>query len=240
MAKDIFVPTMDELYEMQDLNGNVHKYLLTKVVETLCMRGYKYPNAGILKSVYKYLCENEYISTAVCKMYPEEMKYSEFAQNNLNLCLYLLKHKENKEIYRLDNLVLFKEGAGVLSNHKVVKSTIDILSELLPENPKYRFDYRYGNDLLEEIFGRKILERLYIGSTFENVQFQLGKIEPTYGLLYNNYESEFLKETLLKEFIDEYARTYGIDSFSVVEGEEKFLETSEAKKLIKCIKQYNI
>ena len=240
MAKEVFVPNMEQLYEMQELDGNVHKYLLTKVVETLCMGGTKYPCKGILQNAYKYLRENPYISTAIGKMYPEEIKYSEMAQNDLDLCLYLLEQKENQDIYKLDNLILFKEGTGILSNSRVIESTIQILSELLPQNPKYRFNYQYGNDLLEDIFSTKIIDRLYLyGSHFQTIQKQLGTIEPVYALLFDNYETEFSKKTWLKEFINAYARTYGITSSIIGENDKNYLETKEAKQLIRCIKTNN-
>jgi len=240
MAKEVFVPTEEQLYEIQKLDGNVHKYLLTKVVETLCMTGTKYPCKGILKSAYSYLRENPYIPIAIGKMYPEEIKYSEMAQNDLDLCLYLFELEENKDIYKLDNLILFKNGAGILSNSRVIESTIQILSELLPQNPKYRFNYQCGNDLLDEIFSTKIIDRLHLYSNhLQNIQQQLGKIEPVYALLYDNYETEFSKKIWLKTFIDAYARTYGITSSIVGENDKNYLETKEAKQLIRCIKQNN-
>jgi len=35
--KKIYIPTTDELYELQSLGTNIHKYLISKVIETLIM-----------------------------------------------------------------------------------------------------------------------------------------------------------------------------------------------------------
>lgn len=244
MSKKVYVPKEEQLYEMQEIvGGQVYKYLLTKVVETLVMKGTKSQEKEILKSAYKYLRENEAISRAICQMYPREIVYSTAAQNNISLCLSLLEKKENNEIYNLDNLQLFENGVGILDNANVIKTTIDILSELLPQNPQYRFSYK-SNSLLDDIFSTKILEKIYMPSyCLSNSQKQLAKIEPVYALMYGNYDEEYLKWTLLNEAINRYAFTYGVILSSFEESKNRnqknILETPEAKRLIRCIKQNN-
>ena len=77
--KKVYIPTMDELYQMQDMtNGqSIYKYILIKAIESLVIDGVNYPNKGILKNAYKYLKENPDIAYAICRMYPSEIKYSE-------------------------------------------------------------------------------------------------------------------------------------------------------------------
>ena len=67
--KEMYVPTMDELYLMQDMGSNIYRYLVAKVVEKLILEGVNTPAKGMLKSAYKYLRENY-----------ENMTYSEIAE----------------------------------------------------------------------------------------------------------------------------------------------------------------
>ena len=84
--KKVYIPTMDELYQMQDITDghSIYKYILIKAIESLIIDGINYPNKGMLKSAYKYLRENPDIAYAICKLYPEEIKYSEYAKNTRN------------------------------------------------------------------------------------------------------------------------------------------------------------
>ena len=94
--KQVYVPTMDELYLIQDeVTGyNLYKYLLVKAIESLIMEGINLPNKGILKNAYKYLRENPEIAYAVCRLYPEEIKYSEYARNDMDLCEELITNED--------------------------------------------------------------------------------------------------------------------------------------------------
>lgn len=157
--KKVYMPTMDELYQMQEMtNGfSMYKYILIKAIESLIIDGKNYPNKGILKSAYKYLRENPDIAYAICRMYPEEIKYSECAQNDINLCLKLLDEKsiDNHNIFNLDRLQYFENGLGVLTNDGVIQTTAHILASSLPNTPQYRFEYQ-ENSLLDAIFYREI------------------------------------------------------------------------------------
>ena len=153
--KQVYIPTMDELYLIQDkVTGyNLYKYLLVKAVESLIMEGINLPNKGILKNAYKYLRENPEIAYAICRLYPEEIKYSEYAQNDIDLCEELITNEDLQErtIYNLDNLHHFENGLGVLSNREILITTAKLLSRELPKNPRYRFEYK-ENTLLDNIF----------------------------------------------------------------------------------------
>ena len=41
--KEMYVPTMDELYLMQDMGSNIYRYLVAKVVERLILEGVNTP-----------------------------------------------------------------------------------------------------------------------------------------------------------------------------------------------------
>ena len=90
--KKVYVPTMDELYQMQDITcgHSMYKYILIKAIESLIIDGINNQNKGILKHAYKYLRENPDIAYAICSLYPEEIKYSEYAKNDTILCLDLI------------------------------------------------------------------------------------------------------------------------------------------------------
>ena len=53
--KEMYVPTMDELYLMQDMGSNIYRYLVANVIERLILDGLNTPARGVLKSACKYL-----------------------------------------------------------------------------------------------------------------------------------------------------------------------------------------
>lgn len=242
--KKVYIPTMDELYQMQDITDghSIYKYILIKAIESLIIDGINYPNKGILKSAYKYLRENPDIAYAICRLYPEEIKYSEYAQNDINLCLDIINRNNNQNniIYNLDNLSEFENGIGVLTNNGVIQITANILSKELSNNPKYRFEYK-KNTLLDDIFARKIqvedLE-MFFKQAFIN-------IEPAYILTTTpNSVLPSLndKKITLYHAINNYANRYGIQSglgreyygYDILTNQDE-----QVKRLFKCIKEHN-
>ena len=134
--KEMYVPTMDELYLMQDIGSNIYRYLVAKVVERLILEGVNTPAKGMLKSAYKYLRENYDVASAVCTLYPEEMQYSEILKYDPSFCLKLIEEPKPLDT-SLDNLSYFDEGT--LSNVSVMNKTITRLNKVLINKPKYRF-----------------------------------------------------------------------------------------------------
>ena len=244
--KQVYVPTMDELYQMQDMVNahNLYKYILIKTIESLIMEGIIYPNKGMLKSTYKYLRENPEIAYAICRMYPEEIKYSESAQNDIRLCVDLIKDKfiQDKIIYRLDNLKHFENGLGVLSNQRVIQDTANILATKLPQNPQYRFEYKQ-NTLLDNIFACQI-------STTDinnKSSYDFISIEPAYTIKLDEHQminliDKYGDETgILKNSINRYAERYGITGRDGWEYRDKDILTNpdeNVKRLLKCINQH--
>jgi len=232
------MPSMDELYKMQDMGADIYNYLKAKVVESLIIEGINYKNKGILKSVYKYLREDYDIAYAICRLYPDEIKYSNVASNDVNLCYDLISNTYDNSIYGLDNLVYFNEESGIYSNYSIVTKTIDILASKLENNPKYRFSYK-ENKLLDDIFGRIVIPNSknlrYEILPFESDYFKilLMKIEPAYGLILDKEN-----KLGLSYLVNNYIRRYHIDT----NYENKDIltnQTVEVKRLIKCINQNN-
>jgi len=247
MDKQVYVPSEEELYQMQDMGANVYKYLLVKAIETLAMDGIKYKNKGMFKNAYKYLRDNPEIAYAICKMYPEEMIYSETAREDIDLAIDITLKSDDRKIYRLDNLVYFEND--VLNNCNVGEQAIYILKNKLPFTPQYRFEYKdfvflgYDksnhpilkyNKLLNDIFGCK-----YGNPKFEkkDVIEDLITIEPAYAL---RYEEQLKTDAvgLLRSGVNDYARRYGISNDVGYEYNKKDILTNpneDVKRLVKCI-----
>ncbi len=233
--KEMYVPTMDELYLMQDMGGNVYKYLVAKVIEKLILEGINTPAKGMLKSAYKYLKEDYDVASAVCTLYPEEMKYSEILRYDSSFCLKLIE--EPKPLDRsLDNLSYFDTSA--FNNIPVMNKTITRLNKVLLDNPKYRFTYKQSK-LLDDIF----LGRVNLDTIGYDEKILLASIEPAYLVKYFEYYSSLLKGTktpdeVLKTSIFDYCHRYDIANWLGQKYRNKDILTNqptEVKRLIKCI-----
>lgn len=233
--KEMYVPTMDELYLMQDMGGNVYKYLVAKTAERLILEGINTPAKGMLKSAYKYLKEDYDVASAVCTLYPEEMKYSEILRYDSSFCLKLIE--EPKPLDRsLDNLSYFDTSA--FNNIPVMNKTITRLNKVLLDNPKYRFTYKQSK-LLDDIF----LGRVNLDTIGYDEKILLASIEPAYLVKYFEYYSSLLKGTktpdeVLKTSIFDYCHRYDIANWLGQKYRNKDILTNqptEVKRLIKCI-----
>ena len=233
--KETYVPTMEELYLMQDVGGNVYKYLVAKAAERLILEGVNTPAKGMLKSTYKYLRENYDVALAVCSLYPEEMKYSEILKYDPSFCLKLIEEPKQLD-NSLDNLSYFDDGT--LSNVSVMNKTITRLNKVLIDNPKYRFTYKQSK-LLDDIF----LGRVNLDNIRYDEKILLTSIEPAYlAKYYQNYlksfESTKTPDEVLKTSIFNYCNRYNVSNCLGSEYKEKDILTNqptEVKRLIKCI-----
>ena len=228
--KNVFMPSMDELYQMQDMGANVYKYLLVKAIETLAVDGINYPNKGMLKSAYKYLREDPYIAPAICMMYPEEIKYSEIASMDVNLCLKLLDQEQDTKC-KLDYLSNF--DSIVLDNTLVVGRTITALEEELQNNPKYRFEYQ-DNELLRRIFNRELTDIDLMG--LETLTDELLFIEPAYGLSFGDRyfkNNEYDRPARVSKAVSDYADNYGIPRYVGTEYLNKDILTNQSTEVKK-------
>lgn len=234
--KKVFMPSMDELYIMQDMGANVYKYLVVKAIETLVVEGINYPNKGMLKSAYKYLREDQYIVSAICMMYPGEIKYSEIASNDVNLCLRLLKQENKDSSCQLDCLSNF--APTVIGNVNVLGEVIVRLEKELRDNPKYRFEYQ-ENDLIKRIINRELTDDDLM--MLRPVALKLLNIEPVYGISLSDWyfdRSGYERDEKVRTSIHYYADTYGIPRYVGEEFVRKDIltnQSTEVKRLIKCI-----
>ena len=238
--KKVFMPTMDELYQMQDKGADIKLYLYAKAIEALCIEYNNYYNKdSILKYEFNYIKENEMISHAICQMYPKEIENSKVAEYDVNLAQKILNKSINNDIYRLDNLSRFSDC--VIDNTIITSEVINILSKELKNNPKYRFEY-IGNKLLEDIFMGRINVRemypFYESYGIENKIQKLAQIEPYYAMQSNN---KYNKEYLLSSSVIDYINRYGFDFkqpiYSEVKENKDILtnQTKEVKRLFRCI-----
>ncbi len=237
MEKKIYMPSMDDLYKMQDLNANIYKYILTKAIESIIMEGVNLPNKGMLKGAYKYLSENPDIAYAICAMYPEEIKYSEIAREDPSLCLTLMQMDMKEKKSSLDYISYF--DPSVIKNSLVFEEGIIGLERELSTNPYYRFNYR-SNFLFDRIFNGEIQNKDFDGGlikTRQKIIDSLVKIEPSYAV---SLSSEYFndKRESLWNGINNYANRYKIRMDA---GEEYYRHDiltnpdTNVKRLLKCI-----
>lgn len=233
--KEMYVPTMDELYLMQDMGSNIYRYLVAKVVERLILEGVNTTAKGMLKSAYKYLRENYDVASAVCSLYPEEMQYSEILKYDSSFCLKLIEEPKPLDT-SLDNLSYFDEGT--LSNVSVMNKTITRLNKVLIDNPKYRFTYKQSK-LLDDIF----LGRVNLDNIGYDEKMLLLSIEPAYLVkYYQNYLKSFEGTKDLKQVLEygifDFCYRYNVSNWLGSEYRGKDILTNqptEVKRLIKCI-----
>lgn len=233
--KEMYVPTMDELYLMQDMGSNIYRYLAAKVVERLILEGVNTPAKGMLKSAYKYLRENYDVASAICTLYPEEMQYSEILKYDPSFCLKLIGEPKPLDT-SLDNLSYFDEGT--LSNVSVMNKTITRLNKVLIDNPKYRFTYKQSK-LLDDIF----LGRVNLDNIGYDEKMLLLSIEPAYLVkYYQNYLKSFEGTKDLKQVLEygifDFCYRYNVSNWLGSEYKGKDILTNqptEVKRLIKCI-----
>ena len=238
--KKVFMPTMDELYQMQDLGADIKLYLYAKAIEALCIEYNNYYNKdSILKYEFNYIKENEMISHAICQMYPKEIEYSKVAEYDVNLAQKLLNKSINNDIYRLDNLSRFSDC--ITDNTIITSEVINILSKELKNNPKYRFEY-IGSKLLEDIFMGRINVRemypFYESYGIENKIQKLAQIEPYYAMQSNNkYNKEYLLSSSVIDYINRYGFDYKHPIYSEAKENKDILtnQTKEVKRLFRCI-----
>lgn len=152
--KKVYIPTEEELQQLNYLGINPYNYLLSKTVETLIMEDIIYGEIDMLDIAYEQLSEFPELVYSICKIYPEAIASSELASKNIDLARLLTKKiiREDKTIYQLDNLSYFDQESDVISDIIVIENTVKNLSEHLTSTPRYRFDYRGPNILLDNIF----------------------------------------------------------------------------------------
>lgn len=235
--RQMFVPSLENLYFIQENGGNVYKYLICKTIEKIVLDGINYPGIGMLEMYggsFSDFREDSNIAKAVCRMYPEEIKYSKTMQYEPDLCLKLISEPPQED-NSLNNLTYFNQT--ILNNTVVINQVIKRLSKILLVNPKYRFTYK-SNSLLNDILLCKLdLDNAYLYGNNDNTI--LG-IEPAY-LIKNPdyYRNNHIKlSKALNAGIDTYGLRYDLPLEFASEYKGKDILTYQphkVKKLIKCI-----
>ncbi len=250
--KKVYIPTIYELYQMQNMGANVYKYLITKTIECIILNGLKSYDKKILINTYKYFRENPDIAHSICMLYPNEVAYSEVAKEDVNLCYNLLSIKKDDSIYDLDNLVYF--SSSVQKNAVIMQKVISILHEKLINVPQYRFEYKdkdykfdkdgnmitYTNNILNDIFNANVdLTKIPWQNKMNN---KIAEIEPAYVVKFKDkvdFGSNNTKDTLIKA-VDSYAYRYNLDNYIGEEYYNKDILTSpnnEVKRLVRYIEK---
>lgn len=239
MLKKIYIPTEEELFFMEEMNSDVYKYLITKVVEVILAKGEKLDD---IKKIEDELLDIPEIAHAICYVYPEMLFTLEYARYDMNLCLKLLDKKKDRQIFNLDILSSFSES---VQNGPVMINTIYMLDELLKINPEYRFQYKKST-LLDDIFNVNY-ERF--SSVIVRVMDKLINIDPAYAVKlfmdkqikfdYISYIDENKNSQFLNEKINEYFKRYDIPESISIPYKGKNIMSNQDEHIKKLIKYIN-
>ena len=236
----VYIPTMEELIELQKLGIDVYSYLVTKVTETIIMEDKVY-DEGDMFEILDYLGPHPEIVYAICKLYPQKIGESIITSKDPNLCNKLIStiKKEDKTIYGLDD-ILMKFDESILFDKEIIKNVVNFLSYHLSQCPKYRFDYMGPNILLDSIFScelpkEKITSDSYVGLT---------TIDPIYciklGLTFNKRKNENLNYLIQRGMLI-YLNRYGLDQYNLPNYNQLDIinkPDDNIKRLIKCLEYH--
>ena len=232
--KKVYMPTTEELKIMASYNANIYKYLTVKAIEAIIIDGINYPHKGKLEHQFKYVKENPDIARGVCLLYPEEIKHSEIAKLDFELCKNIIFNKDKHN--NLDDIRYFDDA--ILDNYLIFEYAINELYDTLSNNPKYRYTYLDDNKLLDDIFSNNISKEKAI---YKNIVFQkLASIEPAYILKLGNNVPYGIIEKYYQEAINGYANRYYIDASLGTEFIGKDIltnKTEDVKRLVRTIHQ---
>lgn len=243
--KKVYIPTKEELYKLQSIGANIYKYMLIRTMEAIIIEDIVCDEHDMLEFTYDHLSEFPEIIQAIGRLYPERIQNCERAIKDVQLCRSIVEilPERNRTIYGLDNLVYFSENSNILFDKEVVLNTARELSDKLPYSPKYRFDYKEPNILLDDIFACE-LSNLYISKTSIN---DFSTIDPIYTIKLTN--SEDIKNTKIRESMVfnakrnmiKYVNRYGIQHSigSEYEGKDILSNPDErVKKLIRTLEYH--
>lgn len=247
--KKVYIPTVDELYQMQDLSqggAHIYKYMIAKAVEVLVMEGKLELDKKPLEIAYRYFREFPDIAYAICKMYPQnKMHCSEEVrmeiENDVVLCQNLINgiSKQDDSIKQLDYiLAYFENGTCVVTHNEVIKAILNKLVVGLSSYPQYRFEYK-DNTLLDEIFGCDLPEWLMPIGMDEHLMV----IDPAYTNRLNGQRKLPYSERVqsFKKSVNQYANRYIINQMIGAEylGMDIISRPDEkTRKLLRCLEQH--
>ena len=176
--KKVYIPTEEELQKLNYLGIDTYKYLLSKTAETLIIEDIIYEEIDMLDTAYEQLSEFPEIIYSLARMYPEKIALSEYASKDIDLCRLLTQKisRIDNSIYQLDALSYFDQDSSVVTDNIVIQNIVMKLSENLTVTPRYRFDYKEPNILLDNIFACEIITE----ELSKDSQNNLISIDPIY------------------------------------------------------------
>lgn len=240
--KKVYIPNEEEIQQLNYLGIDTYKYLLSKTIEALVMEDIVYDETDMMESAYEEFEGFKELTYAIARIYPERIATSVNARKDINLCRLITSKlsREDSSIYQLDAISYFGDESPVMSDNIVIENTIKRLSEHLTSAPRYRFDYKEPNILLDNIFGCEIpLENIK-----ENLQHELLSVDPIYitklGLDLDAEKRNYAqnKSFYLSRGLTRYANRYYLENIDRTNQREK------SKKLIRYLdshkKNYHI
>lgn len=234
----VYIPTMEELIELQKLGIDVYSYLIAKVIETIIMEDQIYEE-GDMFEILDYLGPHPEIIYAICKLYPQKINESIITSKDTDLCMKLIQgiQREDRTIYQLDD-ILMNFDKDILFDIGIIKNVINFLSAHLSSCPKYRFDYMGPNDLLDSIFSCELpIEKINVESYTNLID-----IDPVYSVkLGIDYRNEKDKIILLKRAATLYFGRYGLERMTNKDYQNKDIinkPDDNVKRLIKCLEYH--
>ncbi len=236
----VYIPTMEELEQLQIYGANVYNYIITKVTEMIIMEDIIYEE-GDMFEIINYLGEHPEIIYAIYKMYPGKIKESIIASKAPQLCSKLIERitREDKTIYGLDDILL-NFDKSVLFDKSVIKNTISFIANHIASCPKYRFDYLGPNELLDSIFGCELpLDKISPKSTDGLII-----IDPIYSAkldLKSTGRKNSELSILLQRGMAIYTSRYGINESIGRQYQNKDIinkPDENVKRLIRCLEHH--
>ena len=204
MAKKMYIPTEEDLYEIQKITEESHKvsantydangyaYLIMKVIEKILVN---YQHGVSLESVDDYVLSIPDIIYGLGWIYPSQIPNIKGASQHGDLYLSLLSKEKDDSIYVVDNITMFSEE--LYYDHYIIMNTINTLSNKIDKAPEYRFNYK-DNKLLDSIFSVEYQKFGYLPS--DSIK-KLIHLCPEYVLKYDG-ESLFADYSYFKNFED--------------------------------------
>jgi hypothetical protein len=206
--KKVYIPTEEDLHDLENFGVNTYYYLITKTIESLVMADVIYEEEDMLDMAYEEFSDFPQIIYALAKMYPEKIIESDRASRDVELCKKIIPTfaQNDKSVYGLDQMQNFKEE--ILQNPEVMESIIKTLAIQLPKSPRYRFEYQGPNDTLDQIFACETNTENMDSNTLKI----LATLEPMYFI--KNKKGIILPDVAANA-ITQYANLYGVKAYGV-------------------------
>ena len=253
MSKKIYLPTEEELYEIQKIKDNndvnevnVYAYLITKAIEKILVDR---ANGIPFSNMDDYILSIRDVIRGICWVYPKEIQNFEKIKSNDDLCFDLLTKEQDPSIYNLDYLAMFNQSESLNVGYfsSIMKKTINILNEKLTNSPEYRFEYQ-ESELLDSIFS--VEWQKFVDLPFDTFS-KLMKIDPTYVLHYESTRFSDLnlpfgkdekvmmnrKGIFLESSIKEILKRYSLSTFMGYDYQEIDI-TKTSNERIKRLKRF--